>query len=462
MNQNFLKYFLILLFACFITISFHGQTEEGIETVEEAIDEGTKQEKVKTGKNWMGLPAISYDSDLGFQLGALATLTIYGDGSRYPRYDSKFYLEASWFTKGSGIFRFYYDSETLIKGVRTFLDVSYIPDQTYHFYGYNGYESVFNKSWADEDSDTYKTRLYYRHKRELFRFKLDFQGNIIEPKFRWLAGLDFYSIANSTINRSKFNIDDSVATLYDQYKNWNIIPESEWSGGRFTVFKLGLVFDTRDNEPNPWRGVWTEIILASAPKFTSDMDRGFLKLAITHRQYFTLVKRHLTFAYRLAFQSTIAGYTPTYAQGLMYYSVMVGAYNEGLGGQRTMRGVRRNRVVGDGWVLGNLEFRYRFISFQLIKQNWYLALSVNFDSGRVIKFIEVKDIVENSTDPIEYPPGESESDYFNFGGEGFHNAVGAGFYAVMNQTFVIAFNYGKPLDKQDGNTGFYVGLNYIF
>lgn len=442
------------LLCIFITSGIEDYTSDT--TVQKKEKKKENKEKVKKGWNVGPLPVVSYDSDLGFQFGALVNLYHYGDGSRYPMYDHSLYFEASWYTKGSGIFRFYYDSDRLIKGIRTSLDISYMPDQAFHFFGYNGYEAVYDKPWESKGNEAYKTSFFYRYKREFFRFKLDFQGDIIEKKFLWLAGVDFYNIWTTTIDRNKFDVDTTV--LFDQYNAWNIIPESERSGGRFAVFKIGLVFDTRDNEPNPGRGIWTEIILASAPKPTSNMDRGFMKLAITHRQYFTFVEDKLTFAYRLAYQGTVAGYTPTYAQVLMYYSKMTGAYNEGLGGGRTLRGVGRNRVLGDGWIMGNFELRWKVVNFQLINQNWYLALSGFFDSGKVIQFIEV----ENRIGDITLPEGESEEDYFNFGQEGFHNAAGAGLYLAMNQNFIIRINYGKALDPQDGNSGFYIGLNFLF
>lgn len=431
---------------------------------EGAIDDSTrkqkneKEEKIKTGWTLSGLPVISYDSDLGFNLGALANLYYWGDGSRYPVYDHSLYFEASWYTKGSGIFRFYYDSDRLIKGIRTMLDVSFIPDQAFHFFGYNGYEAVYNKSWNEEGEELYKTSLFYRYKREFFRVKLDVQGNITSRRFQWLAGFDFYNIWTTTIDRNRFDLADSVPVLFDQYKNWGIIPESEWQGGTLAVFKLGLVYDTRDFEPNPGKGIWTEIILASAPKATSSMERGFMKLAITHRQYFTIVKKRLTFAYRLAYQGTIAGYTPTYAQSIMYYTRMTGAYNEGLGNARTLRGVSRNRVLGDGWIMGNFEFRWRFANFVIANQNWYLAVSAAFDSGKVIQFMEV----ENKTTDITYPEGESKEDYFDFGAESFHNSIAAGFYIGWNENFIIRANYARTFNSQDGDSGLYIGINFLF
>jgi hypothetical protein len=58
----------------------------------------------KTGWNFGVLPAVSFNSDLGFQYGGLINLFHYGDGSRYPTYDHMLYFEISRYTKGSGLF----------------------------------------------------------------------------------------------------------------------------------------------------------------------------------------------------------------------------------------------------------------------------------------------------------------------------------------------------------------------
>ena len=44
------------------------------------------QEEGKTGWNFGALPAVTYNTDLGFQYGALVNLFDYGDGSTFPNY----------------------------------------------------------------------------------------------------------------------------------------------------------------------------------------------------------------------------------------------------------------------------------------------------------------------------------------------------------------------------------------
>lgn len=468
MKKKYRLIILISLVLVFIMPSF-GQEENTNEK-----NKSEKKEKAEKKDGWRikPLPVISYDSDLGLQLGALVSFIDYGDGSKYPHYKQKIYFEASWFLKGSGIFRTYYDSDELIKGIRTTLDVTYVPDQLYKFFGFNGYEAVYNQVWEDDNNEDYKTRAYYRYKRKFLRTKLDFQGDIIGDNFKWLAGVDFYSFNCENVNIDHLNkgksddkqLPDTIG-LYQQYINWNIIKPTETDGGMFTAFKLGLVYDSRDNEANPTRGLWSEIILVGAPKATSNLESGFSKLAITHRQYFTLVKNHLVFAYRLGFQMDLSGRTPFYAQGLVFTSGITGAYNEGLGGSSNLRGVQRNRVVGPGFVYGNFELRWKIAEFYPF--NWgkkYIGLNGFFDTGRVIQSMDVESSAKQINDGLspDNPEYVDLTEYFDFGAEKFHNAFGVGLYIGWDQNMIVSLDYGRALNSQDGKSGFYVGLNYLF
>src|SRR5690606_17115959 len=108
-------------------------------------------QEAKKGWNFRALPAVTFSTDQGFQYGALVNLFDYGDGSIYPDYYHKIYVEASTFTKGSSILRVMYDSDYLIKGIRYAVDLSYMPDFAYDFYGFNGFASVYNKEWVDDE-----------------------------------------------------------------------------------------------------------------------------------------------------------------------------------------------------------------------------------------------------------------------------------------------------------------------
>ena len=97
-----------------------------------------KSENVKTGINLGPLPAIAFDADKGFQYGALLNVFNFGDGSNYPNYNSKLYLEASLFTKGSQLYVISYDDKTLIPGVRWSSAIFATVDKAMDFLGFNG------------------------------------------------------------------------------------------------------------------------------------------------------------------------------------------------------------------------------------------------------------------------------------------------------------------------------------
>ena len=61
-----------------------------------------EEQLVKKGWNFGALPTITFDTDLGFQYGALVNLYNYGDGTRYPKYNQSLYFEVSIYHAGRG------------------------------------------------------------------------------------------------------------------------------------------------------------------------------------------------------------------------------------------------------------------------------------------------------------------------------------------------------------------------
>lgn len=421
------------------------------------------KEEVKTGWNFGFLPIVTYNTDLGLQYGALTNMYHYGDGKIYPGYYHSIYAEVSRYTKGSGIYRVFYDSKHFIKGIRTTFDVAYLPDLALDFYGFNGAQAEFNKNWQDDEHLDYKTRMFYKHERNMFRTKFDFQGKTAIKNINWAAGISLNEVQISTVDTTKLNKGKtgseklpSVPTLYDHYINWGIIKEDEKNGGFLTTLKAGIVYDSRDNEPNPMKGLWSEIVLAQ----TLNPDYNFLKIAITHRQYFTLVEKNLSFAYRVGYQNVIAGKVPFYALPTMIYSYLPSSNSDGLGGSKTIRGVVRNRVVGEGSVYGNLELRWKFTHFRMFNQNIYLALCPFTDFGQVVHTKKIdKSLIPNDPNRDDFV---DQSEYFNEGKDILHITYGGGFHFAMNQNFIISADYGMPIYKQDGNGSIYIGMNFLF
>ncbi|HHJ11035.1 MAG TPA: hypothetical protein ENK25_09145 [Bacteroidetes bacterium] len=448
-----------LVFLLLTELFVYSQSEKKSENITSATEESTK-----TGWNFGALPTITFDSDLGFQYGGLVNLYNYGNGSRYPRYDHSLYFEISRFTKGSGINRFFYDSDRLLKDIRTTLDLSYLTDQKLNFFGFNGYETTYNPGWVDDnDTMVYHSRVFYAYGQKMLRIKMDLQQKFGSTDFGWVAGFAVYHFKTGPVDIDRLNKGKApdkqlpdIKGLYDKYVDWGIIKQDEKDGGWVNYLKGGITYDSRDNEPNPMKGIWTEATIQFAPSFLGNGDYGHAKFALIHRQYFTLIKHKLSFAYRAAYQDMLYGKAPFYSYPLVMTSFMKGAYSEGLGGSKTLRGILRDRVVGKGIIYGNAEFRWKFIRTRFINQNWYFALSSFWDWGMVIQKVpvDIRHVIPN--------PDEEISDYFSGKKEKLHNSVGAGLHIAMNENFIIACDYGMALNEQDGTSGIYIGLNFLF
>lgn len=454
-----LNLFLILI----ISINFS--------IAQDSIDVDQKKEgKIKDGWTFGAVPVVAYDSDLGFKYGALANFYNYGKPSSYPEYLQSIYVEVSRTTKGSGINQLAFDSEHMFpnKPIRITADISYFTEQALDFYGFNGYQSAYITDFEDDDpdNDLYKSRMYYRMERKLFRIAADFSGNLFHENFKWLVGFAHLnhklgSVDIDALNKGKDKDDllpsiDSMPGLYDEYVEWGIIPEKEADGGIVNYLKLGAIYDTRDNEANPMKGMWSEVVVVTAPKFLDNYENDYAQLSLTHRQYFTLIQKKLSFAYRLSYQSTIAGKTPFYMLPYLNFSYNPSISVEGLGGAKSLRGILRNRVVGDAIAFANLEFRWKFIRTVIKNQNLYIALSGFSDLGQVVKETEI----DKSKLPDD---GSIDTDnYFDAKSDKLHASYGLGLHFALNENFIVACDYGLVTDKRDGSSGIYIGMNFLF
>ena len=168
-----------------------------------------------------------------------------------------------------------YESNHLIPGVHLVTDLSYLPDKAIDFYGYNGYESVFNQDWMDEKSELYRSRMFYRLERNQFRFKNDLQGKLAGEHIKWGAGFAFQKFEVKSVDIDKLNKgkEDPLPSvteqpgIFERYQALGIISADEASGGWVNTLKVGIAWDSRDNRPNPMKGIWTEMGVEAAPAF---------------------------------------------------------------------------------------------------------------------------------------------------------------------------------------------------
>ena len=471
-----MRYIFTILFATLLATSAVAQND---------VEQSAKQEIVKTGYNFGPLPAVAFDADKGFQLGALLNIYDFGDGSTYPNTRQQWYFEASFFTKGSQLFVVSYDNRFLIPGVRWSSTFTLTNDKAMDFYGFNGYMSYYDHAQvaAGKDKANHNDYIYtpkYRVNRLAMLFKSDFTGNIWQNKFFWEAGYHLSYIKQGYKDQQALNLEKinknkedykmfpaEETPVFDLYRRWGIISEDEAWGGWNSTVRLGLLFDTRDKEGAPSRGVWAEAHATLAPKWLGTTN-PYYRYSMTFRHYLPIVKNDiLTFAYRLNYEGTIGKSAPYYV--LPFITVMGPSYDrDGMGGYRTIRGLMRNRVQGLDVASYNAELRWRFVNFALWNQNIAFGLSAFSDGTMVTRNY---DMLFKGDEKYRAEYDEYMARTGNRTSDRLHITVGAGLRFIMNQNFIVAFEYGLPVSKfskdeyiknQDGDGAFYINTGFLF
>jgi outer membrane protein assembly factor BamA len=191
-----------------------------------------------------------------------------------------------------------------------------------------------------------------------------------------------------------------------------------------------LVYDSRDNEPAPNRGVWTDIV---GEWYTGliGSDNDFLRLTLTDRRYFTL-RKNLVYANRIIVEN-IFGEAP-----LLLYYPLGGSFriDEGVGGYRSIRGAYKNRYVGSAKFIMNMELRYRFYDFQFAGQDFYLTANAFFDFGRV------------------WHENDLKGDFTNL-----HTGKGGGVHIGWNENFIV---YAEMAFNAESGSQLYIDIGFLF
>lgn len=406
-----------------------------------------KKEIKKTGWNIGVLPAFYYNNDLGFSFGALTQLFDYGDGSIYPIYRHKFIANVNIYSRGAKQIIMNYDSKYLIPGKRVTADVSYMDNPLCGFYGFNGAVSPYHADLDRHKSPDGKEGIaFYATHQKLFSAKVDFQGRLADG-LTWIGGAYYSWQLYSDVD---FRVYDGTESLYHQYVENGLIPEADTHGHRVQL-KGGIVYDTRDFETNPERGLYATVT-ATGGTSISEETKSSLVLAADFRQYIPLWPGHLTLAWQLAYKGLLAGSLPFYA---------LPAFG--------MRGSFGSRIVGNGVAWASTDLRLRIASFQALRQNFELGLVSFADAGAVVQSHKLSEQailgtcqVEKTLDGQVFGPYKSIYDAQTATRERLHTSVGGGFWFAMNRNFLTAVEIGRPMNPQDGRLGVYINLGFSF
>ena len=509
-----MKRIFLFISVAVLAMSMHAAKKDKVQEID------SLGRKIKTGWNFGALPSVAFDADLGFQGGALANIYYYGDGSQYPEYIHSIYAEAAYTTKNYGIFRVNYDSKYLIPNHRLTLDATYQPDAMCDFYGFNGYQSIYNHNfhkWKKDpskmgDPAEYQSRAFYKYKRDLFRFAADMEGTIWK-NIKWNAGLGVlgYMIGECDIDmlngKNEFDpnipladqkaMNENVEGLYEKYVKWGIIEQAEAHGGWHPYLRAGLTYDSRDQRTCPTRGIYADAFFTYTAAFGEQAQAGYnhLQFNFNFRHYVPIYRDRVTFAYRVGTQNNIAGKSPFYMNTYLNTLFIQRVMYEGLGGANSLRGIMRNRILANGFAYANVELRTKVAKFDIGKQHFYIGLAPFFDLGVItqpyklneeaIKKAYAKDVIETTAQAIlgkdvvmPLPLGsyfattKTDTDLLGATIEHIdqskvylpHMAAGLGLKVAMNENFVLSVDWAMALNKQDNAkwANFYIKMGYLF
>ena len=429
-----------------------------------------QEKEVKKGWSLGLLPTATYSVDNGFQAGAFGDIYNYGDGTTYPDPLHKISWEASYFTHSHRM-RFYlaYDSKYLIPKMRVNASVTYVTDPLYSFWGFNGGASLAHLDnpydlWTNKDTGIN----YFGMSRNMLRVLANFQGEIV-PHLNWAAGVNFWNWKVGDMRDNGYKKDgsndkfyyDKDNTLYRDYQRLGIIHADEKNGGNALELNAGLVYDTRDMEAAPNHGIWAEAYLNG-----NVLDHRYLKACVYFRHYID-IPIHIpagdpVFAYRLAWQQTIAGETPLYMIQNNPLLVQRNMISEGFGSSNTIRGLRENRILTEGFAWMNAELRVKLVNFKLFNQFFYIAVNPFFDAGvitkpyRAAEFEAARALNIATYHPLDqlYDPDRVKDIIYS---------AGAGLKIAMNQNFIVSVELAKCFYKPlDAGMWLGIGINYQF
>ena len=313
------------------------------------------------------------------------------------------------------------------------------PNETFDTYAaYNTARSTLRPGQAGEAalvSDALSNR--FRETEFMLNLKADYA--LGKGKWRIMGGYEIQSLAYKTFQGTQTDAVNPATGEKTSAPNGTSLLARDarqglifgLGGGRVSLLQAALIYDTRDFEPDPTRGIYFE----AANEF-SDQAIGsefeFNKLFLQGRMYQRLPVGNRTILAGRIGVGTIFGNQAPFFEFQDQWSPD-GSINA-LGGRQSLRGYRANRFLARSLAFANVELRVRLADLKIGRQNFGLGIAPFFDAGTV------RDRWQD----------------LNF--NNIKTSYGAGARVAWNLSTILFFDYG--ISKEDRL--FYFGIGQIF
>jgi hypothetical protein len=317
------------------------------------------------------LPLIGGDSDLGFGGGGLVSLTRVGPGSVPYRWRAEIGAFVSFKASANdgGLEVPYQDAYLLLTvpdWIRNRLRLEFRPSFTHEFN--QNYYGIGNATAAPERGPRGQSQADYfqyarLHPTLAVRILLNLGRGVFLQFGNSLTYNEIGVHAGSKLDRDRRSPNPDVRDFFGPLKPHLV-----------NFFEYSLIYDARDNETSPLRGMYHQLRLRLSPGGTEPMPYRYGQLNATARYYVTPI-RHWTFAFRLI-GDVLFGDPP-------FYELPRFEDTFALGGVNGVRGVPGQRYYGKIKLFGNIETRAQLASFMLFGLDCTLGGVLFIDAGRL-------------------------------------------------------------------------------
>lgn len=405
-----------------------------------------------------GLPLLNYDPNTGFGGGAGAYYYLNGKRTdplfAYTPYQHRFFLQAFVTTLGYQSHLLDYDAPTLFDSPwRLRAQVNYERNNSQNYFGigegaralsFPGAQRTFSDFARYQealDRVTPNGTTYARYNKfELTRPQglVSVERSLLGGLFRSFFGFGFSyaDVVDLTGTRTDgvtaggqdITVRSARTRLRDDCDTHRIVG---CQGGWENRLRLALVFDTRDFEPDPNSGIFSELAADFGTSWLGSQYE-FARVMLAMRGYWSPIPRQadLVLAAR--------GIYEVQSQGVPFFSLNTFPFTEdvraGLGGLRSLRGFRENRFVGHVMALTNYEVRWTFAKTTILGERFGFMAVPFVDMGRVFDSVRRTSLAD------------------------WERTQGLGLRIAWNLATIVMIDYG--FSNED--SGLYLNFSHIF
>ncbi len=394
------------------------------------------------------LPAINYDSDLGFGFGVLAAIARFEEGVEPYAWRIQVLLYATARDRGAGL-EFPFHSDYVIFDVPAFLDrrLRLTGQAAFAQFSNSGYYGFGSRSQRTPlpDAPTETELRFHTYERTYPSAQANLRWQLIDrPVPVGKERLELFG--GSRVAYNAFQIYPGSLLEQDILRAGGAGDDGETlrallqgtSDHILWVLNVGLLLDTRDQEFVPTTGTFTELSARVSPGL--DQDLAYVGFTLNSAWFAPLAGPALVAAGRLVFDG-IFGDAP------FYELTQFGALNPatGPGGSWSLRGVPIQRFAGKLKAIGNLELRAKLLHLSPFGQRVALGLIGFADIGRVWADLDGRSLGGQRLDgPLSQ----------------FALGLGGGLRVQWGETFVIRADYA--VSPTEGTSGLYIDVGQVF